>query len=250
MKNFRLVIQYDGTRYKGWQKQKNTADTIQQKFENVLFEMTGKKTEIFASGRTDAGVHAMAQVANFKTDADVTSAGVKAYLNKYLPQDVRIISAEETDLRFHSRLCATAKTYRYRVCFSKPDVFLRKFVYYYEQNGKFDFFAAKQAAEKLCGTHDFLNFSSLGKTKKSTVRTVYSIDIEKTADGVDFILRGDGFLYNMVRIMCGTLLEVGFSKKSCDDIDRIFNENRSSAGVTLPACGLTLLSVEYENGRN
>ena len=250
MKNFRLTAEYDGTRYRGWQKQKNTENTIQQKFENVLSEMTGKNTEIFASGRTDAGVHAIGQVANFKTDADATCAGVKAYLNKYLPQDIRVTEVEETDLRVHSRLCATAKTYRYRVCFSKPGVVERKFVYFHETDKEFDFSAAKSAAEKLCGTHDFINFSSRGKTKKSTVRTVYSIDIEKTATGVDFTLCGDGFLYNMVRIICGTLLEIGFKEKMPDDIDRIFTEKRSSAGVTLPACGLTLLSVEYDKSRN
>ena len=247
MKNFCLKIEYDGTRYRGWQKQKNTENTIQQKIENVLFEMTGKKTEIFASGRTDAGVHALAQVANFKTDFDTDCGKVIEYLNRYLPHDIRVTDICEADGRFHSRLCASRKTYQYRICFSKPSVFERKYVYFYDKPDTFDINAAKSAAEKICGTHDFAPFSSLGKTKKSTVRTVYSIDIKQTDSCVDFTVCGDGFLYNMVRIICGTLLEIGVSKKSPEDIGNIFLRNRSCAGVTLPACGLTLLNVEYEN---
>ena len=150
-------------------------------------------------------------------------------------------------MRFHSRLCALKKTYRYRICFSKPSVFERKYVYFYDKPGNFDIAAAKAAAKKLCGTHDFAPFSSVRKTKKSTVRTVYSIDIDYCGSHVDFTVCGNGFLYNMVRIICGTLLEIGFLKKSPDDIDTIFSGSRSIAGVTLPACGLTLLNVEYEN---
>ncbi len=247
MKNFCLKIEYDGTRYRGWQKQKNTDNTLQSKFESVLSKMTGKNTEIFASGRTDAGVHALAQVANFKTDANLTCNEVLEYLNQYLPHDIRVTDVCEATERFHSRLCASKKTYRYRISFSKPNVFERKYVYFYDTTNNFDITAAKTAAKKLCGTHDFAPFSSLGKTKKSTVRTLYSIDIVQKGEYVDFILCGNGFLYNMVRIICGTLLEIGLLKKLPDDIDKIFVSDRSDAGVTLPACGLTLVGVEYEN---
>ena len=175
MKNYKITIQYDGTRYNGWQKQGNTKNTIQEKFENVLSRMCGCNIEILASGRTDAGVHAQAQTANFKCDTDMTCDEIMDYLNRYLPDDILVTSVCEADERFHSRLNAVSKTYEYTFSLSKADVFMRKYVYVPEKAP--DAAKMREASKKLIGTHDFKGFSSVGKTKKSTVRTINCIDI-------------------------------------------------------------------------
>ncbi len=244
MKNYKMTIQYDGSRYNGWQKQGNTKNTIQERFENVLLEMCGKKVEIYASGRTDAGVHAKAQVANFACDARMTCKEMMDYFNHYLPADILVTSLEEAEERFHSRLCAVSKTYEYKISFSKPDVFIRKYVYRAE--GIYDMEKMQMAAKKLLGKHDFKGFSSVSKTKKSTVRTIYSIDITEEDGLLKIRINGSGFLYNMVRIIAGTLLLVGTGKLDEGVIDLVLeNKERAAAGPTLPACGLTLVEVFY-----
>ncbi len=244
MTNYKIVVQYDGTRYNGWQKQGNTKNTIQEKFEDILLKMTGKKTEIFASGRTDAGVHARGQVANFKIDNDMACEDVFEYLNNYLPEDIAVLSVEKADERFHSRLNAVSKTYEYRMTYEKPDVFERKYVYPVEK--KPDIEQMKKAAEILTGTYDFKGFSSLGKIKKSTVRTINFIDIDDDFGVIRIRINGSGFLYNMVRIIAGTLYDVGMGKKGIEDIKRALeSKNREFAGTTFPARGLTLIDVEY-----
>ena len=244
MKNYKITVEYDGTRYNGWQRQGNTKNTLQEKFESVISLMCGKNTEIFASGRTDRGVHAKGQVANFKCDTDMSADDVLTYLNRYLPEDVRVTDVEEADERFHSRLNAVGKTYEYRIATEKPSVFIRKYVYFPEEAP--DIAKMKNAAGKLLGTHDFHGFSSVGKTKKSTVRTVNSVEIEE-ADGIITIsINGSGFLYNMVRIIVGTLYEIGIGKKDASVIDEIFSTGiREKAGVTMPAEGLCLKEVFY-----
>ena len=244
MKNYKITVEYDGTRYNGWQRQGNTKNTLQEKFESVISLMCGKNTEIFASGRTDRGVHAKGQVANFKCDTDMSADDVLTYLNRYLPEDVRVTDVEEADERFHSRLNAVGKTYEYRIATEKPSVFIRKYVYFPEEAP--DIAKMKKAAEKLLGTHDFHGFSSVGKTKKSTVRTVNSVEIEE-ADGIITIsINGSGFLYNMVRIIVGTLYEIGIGKKDASVIDEIFSTGiREKAGVTMPPEGLCLKEVFY-----
>ncbi len=245
MKNYKIKIQYDGTKYNGWQKQGNTKNTIQEKFESVLSQMCGRGVEIFASGRTDRGVHARAQVANFKCETHMSCDEIKDYLNRYLPTDVLVLSAEIADDRFHSRLCAVSKTYEYTIATKKPDVFIRKYVYRVDSCP--DVEKMKQAAEKICGTHDFLGFSSIGKTKKSTVRTVNFIDITENDGLIKIKINANGFLYNMVRIITGTLLDIGMGKISASVIDDTFNTKiRSNAGTTLPAEGLMLLNVYYK----
>lgn len=244
MKNYKLTIQYDGTRYNGWQKQGNTKNTIQERFENVLYQMCGKRVEIHASGRTDAGVHAKAQVANFVCETDMTCRDMMDYLNHYLPADILVTSLEEADERFHSRLCAVSKTYEYCISFKKPDVFIRKYVY--QAEGICDIEKMKKAAQKLLGQHDFKGFSSISKTKKSTVRTIYSIDIKEEGSLLKISIKGSGFLYNMVRIIAGTLLMIGTGKLEEDVINRVLEKKeRPEAGPTLPACGLTLIEVFY-----
>lgn len=244
MQNYKLTIQYDGTKYNGWQRQGNTKNTLQEKFENVLFRMCGQETEIFASGRTDAGVHAKGQVANFKCDTEMTCNEIKDYLNRYLPEDVRVLSADEADERFHSRLNAVSKTYEYAVATKKPDVFIRKYVFETEKTP--DLNLMRTAAEKLIGKHDFRGFSSAGRTKKSTVREINFIRIEEKDEIIKILINANGFLYNMVRIVAGTLLQIGTGELNISVIDTVFEtKTREYAGITLPGKGLSLAEVQY-----
>ncbi len=245
MKNYKMIIQYEGGRYNGWQRQGNTPNTIQEKFENVLFRMTGQKTEIFASGRTDAGVHALAQTANFKCNTDMSCDEIMSYINRYLPEDIAVLSIEEVNERFHSRLNAKSKTYEYSICaVKKPDVFTRRTVYYIDKYPDID--KMRKASQKLLGTHDFKGFSSVGKTKKSTVRTINSIEITENGSYINIRINGNGFLYNMIRIISGTILEIGLGKAEDNCIDFIFKTNkREYAGTTLPPKGLKLAEVLY-----
>lgn len=244
MKNYKITVQYDGTKYNGWQRQGNTKNTIQECFENVLSKMCGSDVEIFASGRTDAGVHAKGQVANFKCETELGCEEIMDYMNRYLPEDVAVLNVEEADERFHSRLNAVSKTYEYSIAIKKPDVFIRKYVFATDK--KVDVEKMRSAAEKLLGTHDFKGFSSVGKTKKSTVRTVNSIDITESDGVIKIRINGSGFLYNMVRIISGTLFEIGTGKFDENVIEKVFEtKNRELAGATLPPCGLSLVEVFY-----
>lgn len=244
MKNYKITVQYDGTKYNGWQRQGNTKNTIQEKFENVLSKMCGNEVEIFASGRTDAGVHAKSQTANFKCETDMDCEEIINYLNRYLPEDIRVTSITEVDERFHSRLNAVSKTYEYSIAVKKPDVFIRKYVYTTDKIPDIEKMCS--ASKKLLGKHDFKGFSSVGKTKKSTVRTINFIDISCEEDVIKIRINGNGFLYNMVRIICGTLLDIGTGDTDESVIDEIFAESiRAKAGKTLPAQGLMLIEVLY-----
>ena len=244
MKNYKLTIQYDGSAYNGWQKQGNTTNTIQERFENVLFRMCDSKIEINASGRTDAGVHAENQIANFKCETNLNCEEIKKYLNKYLPKDILVKEVEEVDERFHSRLNAVSKTYEYTMATEKPNVFSRKYVYSIECVP--DIEKMRAAAKILIGKHDFKGFSSVGKTKKSTERTINYIDIINENGIIKIIINGTGFLYNMVRIISGTLLEIGEGKLEPEIIEEIFkNKDRKKAGKTLPSNGLKLIEVKY-----
>lgn len=244
MKNFKITVQYDGTKYNGWQRQGNTANTIQERFENVLSKMCGKSVEIFASGRTDAGVHADEQTANFKCDTDMTEEQISDYINRYLPSDVRVTSLTEADMRFHSRLNAVSKTYEYTIATQKPDVFIRKYVFFADK--KPDIQKMRSAAKLFEGSHDFKGFSSLGKTKKSTVRTVNFIEITEENELVKIRINANGFLYNMVRIISGTLFDIGIGKLESSAIEEVFeSKERTKAGTTLPASGLRLVKVYY-----
>ena len=245
MRNFKVTLQYEGTRYQGWQKQESTDNTIQGKLEALLSKMAGTKVEIQGSGSTDAGVHAAGQVANFHLDTDQSPSQIMDYMNFYLPEDIAVISIEEVPERFHSRLNAKGKTYLYRVINSPvPHIFDRKYAWTVEE--KLDVDAMRKAAAFLEGTHDYKAFTSLKKSKKSTVRTVERILIECVDDEIRFTFRGDGFLYHMVRIMMGTLIEVGLHKKKPEEITGIFEKGlRENAGELVPAKGLTLLEVRY-----
>ncbi len=243
--NYKLTIQYDGSRYDGWQRQGNTDNTIQGKIEAVLSRLVGESVEIHGAGRTDAGVHAEGQVASVRLPGKWTPAEIMDYLNQYLPEDIAVIGVEEADERFHARLNAVGKVYRYDIRLgSTPDVFRRKYQYRVEE--PLDIAAMKAAAEHLTGTHDYRAFCSNKRYKKSTVRTVTAIDIVMNGANLTITFRGDGFLYNMVRILTGTLLEVGMGERKPEEMSGILASlDRTRAGKTAPAQGLTLVQVEY-----
>lgn len=243
--NYKLTIQYDGSRYDGWQRQGNTDNTIQGKLEAVLSRLAGEPVELHGAGRTDAGVHAEGQVASVKLPGSRSAAEVMAYLNQYLPEDIAVIGAETVDDRFHARLSAVGKVYRYSLRVGDvPDVFRRK--YQYRVEGPLNVAAMERAAALLCGTHDFRAFCANKRYKKSTVRTIHAIEIEQDGADLNLTYRGDGFLYNMVRILTGTLLEVGQGIRYPEEMpDILASLDRMKAGKTAPAQGLCLLKVEY-----
>lgn len=246
-KNYKMTIQYDGSRYKGWQSQKHTDATIQGKLNKVFSELEGKRVEIQGSGRTDAGVHASGQVANVYLTVEKTIPEILNYVNHYLPEDIGILEMEEVSGRFHARLSAVRKTYCYRVFnSSKPNVFERKWMYQISEPLNLE--AMRQGAQYLTGTHDFASFCSHFQKKKSTVRTIYQLEVISQGPEVDIVITGNGFLHNMVRIITGTLVEIGLGRRDCSEIERLLQGGvRAEAGVTMPAKGLILQNVEYES---
>ncbi len=250
--NYKLLIQYDGTKLNGWQKQGNTENTIQGKLEAILERMYGEYVEVHGSGRTDAGVHALGQVANFHvptgaqgTNKKYSVEEIKKTLNEYLSKDIRVLKVETADERFHARLTAKGKTYEYRIDNGEiANVFQRKLTM--REELPLDLESMRQAAACFMGTHDFKTFCANKKMKKSTVRTIYSIDIEEKEGIVSIRYTGNGFLYNMVRILTGTLIEVGRGKRKPEEMTGILDAmDRGAAGFTAPAQGLFLVEVEY-----
>lgn len=245
MRNIKLTITYDGKRYLGWQRLGDSDKTIQGKIESILKQMTGEEIEIIGSGRTDSGTHARGQVANFKTETSMTRAEMLDFLNRYLPRDIVVTKVEEVQDRFHARYNCTGKQYSYYVWNNViPTVFERNHSFHYPQ--KLDLDKMNQACEKLVGTHDFIGFSALKKSKKSTVRTIEKLSIEQEGSMLHFTFVGDGFLYKMVRIIVGTLLEIGSGSMDVTEIENIFEKKvRQQAGETVPAQGLFLDDVYY-----
>jgi tRNA pseudouridine38-40 synthase len=245
MRNIRLLLQYEGTRYQGWQRQESSSNTIQAKLEQLLSKMCGEPIELQSSGRTDSGVHAKGQVANFHTDCQLTPEEVLAYCNRYLPEDIAVVEVREVSPRFHSRLHATGKAYRYQILNSRiPDVFLRRYAQEIEE--ELDVAAMRRAAEFLTGEHDFRSFTSSKKGNKPTVRRLDEIRIEKKGALITIFFRGNGFLYHMARILAGTLVEVGMKKRAPESMEEVLKAgDREQAGRLLPAKGLTLVEVYY-----
>lgn len=244
--NYKMIVQYDGTRYDGWQKQGNTDNTIQGKLEAILSKMAGMPVEVQGAGRTDAGVHAYGQTANFHLPKGcVLTEDIRDYLNKYLPEDIGILEVEEADERFHSRLNAREKVYRYRMSTSSlKNVFERKYIYLLGEH--LNVKAMEEAASELIGTHDFKSFCSNKRMKKSSVRKLNRIEFTEQEGELQITYTGEGFLYNMVRIITGTLIEVGQGKRSPKEMQEILEgKDRSLAGVTAPARGLCLVEVLY-----
>lgn len=246
MKNIKLTIEYDGRRYLGWQRLGDTEKTIQGKIESVLSKMTGETVEIIGSGRTDGGTHALGQVANFKTNSPLSPEEMLAYLNQYLPGDIVIKAAEEVPERFHARYNVSGKQYSYYVWNDRiPTALQRNYSFGYPH--ELDLAKMEAACEKLVGSHDFMGFSALKKSKKSTVRQIESITIEKEGSMVHFTFVGNGFLHKMVRILVGTLLEIGTGELEPAVIDEVFESKiREQAGLTVPAQGLFLDEVFYQ----
>ena len=244
MRNLRLDICYEGTRYRGWQRLSGVDNTVQGKLEQTLSRILGEEIEISGSGRTDAGAHALGQVVNFHCNSTMSAEEILSQLRRYLPEDIGIYSCRDAGERFHARLNAKTKTYRYRIWNSEaPCVFQRRFVTVIPE--KLDVTAMEAAALHLLGEHDFSAFCATKSKKKSTVRRVDSISIAREGEELRFDITGNGFLYNMVRIMVGTLVEVGLHQRHVDSIPGLFGAARQEAGLLMPAQGLCLMEVTY-----
>ena len=244
MRNLRLDLCYEGTRYKGWQRLKTADNTIQSKLETALSRILDEPIEVSGSGRTDAGTHAMRQVVNFHCHSQMPATQILEQLRRYLPEDIGVYICKDVSERFHARLNAKTKTYCYRVWNSSvPCVFERKFVFVDPR--KVDLDAMRQAASLLLGEHDFSAFCANKHMKKSTVRYIQSIEILQRGEEIRFVVTGNGFLHHMVRIIVGTLLEVGRGERAVDSIPELFGADRASAGELIPACGLCLMEVNY-----
>ncbi len=244
MRNIRLDICYDGTRYRGWQRLPGKDDTIQAKLETTLSRILGEEIEISGSGRTDAGVHAKGQVANFHCESAMPCQEILRQLRAFLPEDIGILSCKDCSPRFHARLNAKEKTYCYRIWNSEvPCVFERRYVAVFPE--KLDLYAMNRAAGFLEGEHDFSAFCGNPKFKKSTVRYIRAVRIQKTSEEVRIYFTGNGFIHNQVRIMVGTLIEVGRGTRDEKSVPDLFGGKRAEAGFLAPAQGLCLQEVEY-----
>lgn len=245
MVNYKINVEYDGSRYKGWQVQKSTEDTIQGKLQHILETLCGHSVEVIGSGRTDAGVHAKGQVANFHIEKKYSKEQVLEYINTHLPGDIAVTSIVNVEERFHSRYNAVSKTYEYRIHTGIiSNVFERKYVYDY--NIPLDVSRMRKAAEYLIGKKDFRSFCGNKKMKKSTVRRITSIEIKELLGEINISYTGDGFLQNMIRIITGTLIEIGDGRREPEDIIKILeSRDRAAAGYTAPPQGLILKRVEY-----
>ncbi len=245
MRNIKLTIEYDGKRFNGWQKQPDKLN-IQGEIEKAIKEITGEELDLIGSGRTDAGVHAFGQVANFKTNSNLPIEKFAIAINSKLKKSIVIKEAEEVDERFHSRYNAKQKTYRYVINNSKQGTAIYRELECHipmELNAN----EMKKAAKYFEGEHDFKAFKASGTSSKSSVRTIYKAQVIEEGDRIKIELTGNGFLYNMVRIISGTLLDVGLGKIKAEDIPSVIeSKDRTKAGKTLPAHGLYLVEVKYE----
>lgn len=245
MRNLRLTIEYDGFKYKGWQKQKDTDLTIQGKIEAVLSKMTGEDVQLVGCGRTDSGVHAENYIANFHTKCAFSTDAMLDYLYEYLPEDIGVKAIDDAAERFHARYNVQSKTYVYRINNNKfRDVFNRKYAYHLAE--KLNLTEMRSASEVLIGSHDFQSFTNARKSDKSTVRTINYINIVEKDGLIEIEVNGNGFLWNMVRVIVGTLIEVGKGNLKPVDVEKILNEKkRWEAGPLAQAKGLFLRDVQY-----
>lgn len=245
MRNIKMVLEYDGSKYQGWQKLGNTENTIQEKIEKTIKMIINEDITLIGSGRTDAGVHAKGQVANFKTNSEIELNDFLYYLNVYLPKDIRVKDMREASERFHARYNVKKKYYVYYVyndTFQSP--FYRKYSYHVPE--KLNVENMNEASKLLIGTHDFRAFTSVKSKKKSTIKTIESIKINNSTPIISIEYTADGFLYNMVRILTGTLIEIGKGTRDINSINSLFDsKNRADAGFTAPAHGLFLEKVIY-----
>lgn len=244
MRNLRLDICYDGTRYRGWQRLSGTENTIQGKLEQTLSRILGEPVEISGSGRTDAGVHAAHQIASFHCSSPMKTGEILEQLRRYLPEDIGIHSCTEVAPRFHARLNASSKTYCYRIWNSDaPCVFERRYTAVFPE--RLNLHQMQKAGEALLGEHDFSAFCTRAKVKKSTVRTVTEVKVRKEGNEIRISVTADGFLYNMMRIIAGTLIEAGRGERTAESVSELFGNERCNAGFLAPASGLCLMEVTY-----
>ena len=245
MRNIKLTIEYDGKDFNGWQKQPNKLN-IQGEIEKAIGKITGEEVILIASGRTDAGVHALGQVANFKTNSKIPIEKIPIAINTKLKHSIRIINAEEVENQFHSRYNCKKKTYRYIINNSKNGTAIYR-NQQYNFSEKLNETKMNEAIKHFIGEHDFKGFKASGTSSKSSIRTIYSGCVKRESDLITIEITGNGFLYNMVRIIAGTLLEVGIGKIKPEDLPNIIETgDRQSAGKTLPPQGLYLVKVDYE----
>lgn len=244
MRRIRLIISYDGTNYVGWQVQPNGV-SVQALLEKALFELTGETIRVEGSGRTDSGVHAKAQVAHFDTEARMAADKFAIAMNTHLPRDIRVLYSEESDPSFHARFSAKRKVYTYTVQLgAHADVFLRTTSLHLHYMP--DVQAMRQAASAVIGTHDFNAFKCADSAMENTVRTITRSEWTQSGKLLTYTVEGNGFLYNMVRILVGTMLEIGSGKRPASDMEKaIASGKRSDAGATAPAHGLCLCRVVY-----
>ena len=264
MRNIRLRLAYDGTGYVGWQVQPN-GTSVQSCLESAIEQLTGTTTRVTAAGRTDSGVHALGQVANFSTESQIPIDNIRSGLQHFLPEDIVVVEADEVADDFHSTYAALGKWYRYVIHNARPrHPFLGSYAWQYE--AELDIAAMQQAARRLLGTHDFRAFETQHPNRASSVRTIHRLDVarhaqfstwslwpidgEPTDDSGPFVwidIAADGFLYNMVRAITGTLVQVGRGRMTADELTGVLEEGtRDDAGETAPACGLYLMQVEYD----
>lgn len=245
MPNYRLTIQYDGSRYKGWQKLGDEKNTIQEKLESVISQLTGSETEIIGCSRTDAGVHALCQVANFHTEKQFTEKEIQDYFTRYLPKDIAVVDVNIVPDKFHARYNAKSKTYLYKIWNREyPNPFMRKYSMHVEK--KLDINEMIRAGKYFIGEHDFTAYSNSKSKKKSKVRKIISIEIKEEEGFINIRICGDGFLHNMVRKIVGTLIEVGLGEKKPEDIPGIIeSKSRVETGMLAEACGLFLEEIQY-----
>ena len=245
MKNYKIIVQYDGTRYKGWQVQKSTDATIQGKLQMVLSKLAGHPVEVIGSGRTDAGVHANGQVANFHIEEHFFKRTAHGNILEFSTRRYCCDTDRRSGRAFSQPFHAVSKTYSYRIRTSPiPSVFDRRYLYQY--GGPLDVGLMEQAAQLLIGTHDFVAFCGNKHMKKSTVRTIMDISFVQKEDEITILYTGDGFLQNMIRILTGTLIEVGRKERSPESMKALLEaKKRELAGYTAPPQGLRLEQVEY-----
>ncbi|HTF56689.1 MAG TPA: tRNA pseudouridine(38-40) synthase TruA [Planctomycetota bacterium] len=245
LRNLRLTLEYDGTRYFGWQVQDGKS-TVQGEVERAVREISGAETTVIGSGRTDAGVHAVGQVANFRTSCRIPAPKWPLALNAHLPDDIRVVSAEDVPIEFHAQFNAKRKTYVYTVLNRDVASAIERDHCHFVRRS-LDLAAMAEASKFLVGTHDFRAFGSDMSTKEKTVRTIDRAEVLSERPRVRFLFRGNGFLYNQVRAMVGTLLDVGLGKGPPDHVKRVLEgRDRTKAGANVPARGLCLVSVEYD----
>lgn len=244
MHNIKLTLEYDGSRYQGWQRlgKGESTNTVANKLLDVIHKMTAEDAELYCGARTEAGVHAYGQVVNFKTTSDMKSYEIQHYLNRYLPMDIAVLSAEEMPERFHAALGVKSITYLYRIAIGTvPSVFDRKYTYYAFKEP--DLAVMQQAALSLAGKHDFKNFSTVKKSK-STEKELYDIKVYGDAQEIQITLRAKDFLHNMPRMLISTLLDIGLGKRKKECIEAIF-AGEDTAGAPCDPKGLFLQEVEY-----